>query len=824
MIPGRRFCPAALGRKQSYWTCPVNSRNKQLLQQLGFKIIPLKSKASNRSLKTPKIPQDYKKEILRDVDNRLRDYQIDGIKWAQHHNFRTLNADDMGCISGDGIVAINRGGCSHKMTMRDLYHKFHGGASGNKSNVWRADIDCKIRAYKSDVNQFRLHTIKNVLHRGNRACIKVTTQRGKIITLTPDHEVMCLDYTWKAIGEIGVGGALFTNGTPICKSCGSSENVIHSPRKDVIVSVEDAGVIDVYDIVMSDPYRNFVVDGVLVHNCGKTAQVVSCIRTSRIRPVLFIVPATLKINIFRECQMWLNPEDRDRMYIVEGKSKASMNYADKDIVIINYDILSAHVLYIIKHFKPRFVIIDEAHALKAGSHYIAKYYPERPMKSSEIIKTVKGVKGVYNALPKRLLATQRIVLGLCDEEQKATQTKWDGVEHVIPMTGTPILNHPGDIFNLLQLIHPERFTDRYVFEDFFCEMEPGYSPGTMKITGAKNADLLHCELVEKYMIRRKITDVCKELPPTISTVVPFKMTGNSKRAYEEAEEDMEIWLEERENIRSNVMYQLKKLHDVSRLDEPLSVYLRKSNFTETIQDPYLKSDYEELKDTILPWVQHKYPVHYPVDNQDLTILKWFGKIRKLRKTFTAGDEDAIRRFSTLMDLAYEAKQRKCIKFVDELLEDPKRKVVLFGVHKKVVNGLQDHYGKKAVKLNGEMSMDEKQKSVDAFQNDPTIRVFVGNVIAAGTGLTLTAANTVVFFETGYSAAIVQQCIARAARMGQKASNVLVYFLTADNTVEEKVMLKLASKQNIMDAIIDGKVIEISQALGELWKQHRISKS
>lgn len=53
-------------------------------------------------------------------------------------------------------------------------------------------------------------------------------------------------------------------------TAGTGGEIIFHPREDTVVSVEPAGIVDVYDLVMADPGRNFAADGVIVHNCGKT--------------------------------------------------------------------------------------------------------------------------------------------------------------------------------------------------------------------------------------------------------------------------------------------------------------------------------------------------------------------------------------------------------------------------------------------------------------------------------------------------------------------------------------------------------------------------
>ena len=76
------------------------------------------------------------------------------------------------------------------------------------------------------------------------------------------------------------------------------------------------------------------------------------------------------------------------------------------------------------------------------------------------------------------------------------------------------------------------------------------------------------------------------------------------------------------------------------------------------------------------------------------------------------------------------------------------KVVVFAYHHDVINGLQEKLQSfNPVVLTGKHKASNKQKAVDDFQTKDDVRVFIGQIQAAGTGLTLTAASTVVFAET-----------------------------------------------------------------------------
>lgn len=96
---------------------------------------------------------------------------------------------------------------------------------------------------------------------------------------------------------------------------------------------------------------------------------------------------------------------------------------------------------------------------------------------------------------------------------------------------------------------------------------------------------------------------------------------------------------------------------------------------------------------------------------------------------------------------------------------------------------------------------DRAEQVAAFQTDPTVTVFIGQIATAGLGITLTAADTMVFYSMDYSMANYEQARARIHRVGQK--NVCTYVhLIAAHTVDEKVLKALKSKADLAQMLID----------------------
>jgi SWI/SNF-related matrix-associated actin-dependent regulator 1 of chromatin subfamily A len=143
-----------------------------------------------------------------------------------------------------------------------------------------------------------------------------------------------------------------------------------------------------------------------------------------------------------------------------------------------------------------------------------------------------------------------------------------------------------------------------------------------------------------------------------------------------------------------------------------------------------------------------------------------------------------------------AKAPEAVSFIRGLLEDTDESVLVFAIHKAVVKALHDGLEKyKPLVITGETPMDIRHAHVQTFQCDPGRRLFIGNIQAAGTGLTLTKATRVVFAEFSWVPAENEQASDRAHRIGQR-DHVFVQYLVYKNSVDRAVLETILTKRKI----------------------------
>ena len=111
------------------------------------------------------------------------------------------------------------------------------------------------------------------------------------------------------------------------------------------------------------------------------------------------------------------------------------------------------------------------------------------------------------------------------------------------------------------------------------------------------------------------------------------------------------------------------------------------------------------------------------------------------------------------------------------------------------------FGNCAVKIDGSVHKG-RGAIVKEFQTNPKIKLFVGNIKAAGVGLTLTAASNVVFLELPWNHSLLDQASDRCHRIGQLFP-VTIYFLLAKDSIMARIGGIIDRKRTISDSVLDG---------------------
>lgn len=184
-----------------------------------------------------------------------------------------------------------------------------------------------------------------------------------------------------------------------------------------------------------------------------------------------------------------------------------------------------------------------------------------------------------------------------------------------------------------------------------------------------------------------------------------------------------------------------------------------------------------------------------------TVLTKLLRLQQLAGGFLVTDD------ASKPQLVSTAKLEALSDIVQDYVVDGGKKLVIFARFVPEVKAIIDLMKKvlpdrkKAVSIYGEIKKEDRGAIVQQFQTDPDTVVFVGQIDTAGTGVTLTAADTCVYYSKNFNYAAYEQSLSRIHRIGQR--NTCTYIdLVMEKTVDEMINRALAKKEDIAKTVVD----------------------
>ena len=208
----------------------------------------------------------------------------------------------------------------------------------------------------------------------------------------------------------------------------------------------------------------------------------------------------------------------------------------------------------------------------------------------------------------------------------------------------------------------------------------------------------------------------------------------------------------------------------------------------------LKTDVLDLPDKIIT------PVYLKLKSKEYDAMmgeyyNWYENKKEESSSLTI-------QFSKLMkvrQIIAEEKINTTIELAQNIIDQDK-KVIIFTNFTDTLQKIYQHFGKDAVYLDGSCSKPHRQHAVDQFQENDKIKVFVGNLKAAGVGITLTSGEACIMNDLSFVPSDHQQAEDRAYRFGQKNS-VSIYYPIFENSIEGAIYDILSNKKNIIDTVM-----------------------
>ncbi len=308
------------------------------------------------------------------------------------------------------------------------------------------------------------------------------------------------------------------------------------------------------------------------------------------------------------------------------------------------------------------------------------------------------------------------------------------------LSGTPAPNHVGELWLLLYTFGVTKLSHE-AFTQRYCE---GYfGPRGFVVTGSNDQHTAELKsLLETIMLRRKKADVLKELPPI--TYEHFFV-------------------------------------EAGQVDLDCEAHFIKWVFP----------------------MDRRAELQAKLAEEEKLITDLLGRAGADSVGGTAILENIGRSVSTLrMYTGYQKMEALAALVAVELEDGLYDKIVIFAVHQGVIEGLRTRLIRfHPVTLYGLTPPDKRQKNIDRFQNTKACRVFIGNIGACGTAITLTAASHVLFAEFSWVPSENAQAAMRCHRIGQK-ENVYVRFAVLADSIDERIGAVLKRKTRDLTKVFD----------------------
>ncbi|NEX62461.1 DEAD/DEAH box helicase [Noviherbaspirillum sp. 17J57-3] len=184
------------------------------------------------------------------------------------------------------------------------------------------------------------------------------------------------------------------------------------------------------------------------------------------------------------------------------------------------------------------------------------------------------------------------------------------------------------------------------------------------------------------------------------------------------------------------------------------------------------------------------------------------------------DREFLGRLTKMRVALHRAKHAACAERIRDVLQSG-QKVVVFTCYSDGLLRHQKALGATAVRITGAENGEQRMAAVDAFQNDPAVRVMLCNLIAGGVGITLTAGTHVIFQDLDWVPANHLQAEDRCYRLGQE-NQVTVEYLLADGTLDGYIAELLEAKMQLIQVIESDEVRDMSVLTELQQKLHSLA--
>ena len=472
---------------------------------------------------------------------------------------------------------------------------------------------------------------------------------------------------------------------------------------------------------------------------GKSYSAILAALEGGFKHILIISPSSVKKTWEKELKLLVDEKD---ITIVQGSK-----WDDAKFTIINYDILDNFYEIPEQTIKASELNVDD------DGNVVREY------KDKKIVSRSKKI--IDEAMSKSQLFQSNYDLVIIDEAHRLsnnTSNRFkiiaDLLKRVNPrgifeLTGTMITNSSKNLYNLLKLINLpitqdwKYFMERYCGAKFYFKKNEKKAYTTMFLKEKKKMSWYDLSDDEKVELDEILEKKCKKLC----------VSGEDTN-----------------------------MEELQEIIKPY--YLRR-----------IKTDFAEMTTKTVKCI------HYEMtDEEQRSYDELWDKYLELQ-----ADKEKTEKNKKLIEVSL-MRQWLADKMIPKTIELVKkcvatgRKVVVFCAYDNEISKLLDEFGDMCVYHNGKLNEKKKDVAVERFQNDENVKVFIGNIVSASMGLTLTAGSVIVFNNFSFVPSDNLQAEDRIYRIGQDKP-CTIYYQSFNGTYFDKMLEIVHSKEEVIDKII-----------------------
>ena len=475
---------------------------------------------------------------------------------------------------------------------------------------------------------------------------------------------------------------------------------------------------------------------------GKTTQTIVAALEGNYKHVLIVCPASVKTTWKNELKLYVNEED---ITIVNGSK-----WDDAKFTIINYDILDNFYEIPTEIVKKKEINVNDDGKIVYD------------VKEKEVVS--RKTKVINEAMENSQIFQSKFDLIVIDEAHRLSNTtsgrykimsdlvKRSNPDGIFELTATPITNKPINFFNLLKIIGNPLASDWKNYVMRYCDGKSFYK---------KNERNAYTAIFLKNKGKSEWKDLSYDEKQELNDVLERKC---KKIWVSEGSSNLE---ELQERVKNCYLRRLTSDFGnmVSKTIKVLSYDLtsREKKEYDSVWNEYLKAKKGEDSDTDIE--------KYKKITEGIMLRQWLATNMIPKTIFLA---------------------KKCI--------EKGHKVIIFCSFDEEILKLKEEFGDICVIHNGKITLKKKDKAVEAFQNDNSVKVFIGNIVSSSVGLTLTEGTVEIFNSFSWVSGENEQAEGRIHRLTQ-TKPVTIYYQIYKDTFYEEMFDKVRGKQDVINKII-----------------------